>query len=99
MKNRDGEYIELWWEEEPEWEIVHGHVTDAAALESIRKWCPREDGSGRVFVHLWAANLQTGYAKANGLTSQTFLYDKPGRGRYKVTALLSPSHGFAQATA
>jgi hypothetical protein len=99
MGNRDGEYIELWWEHEPDWEAVQGHVTDAEALQSIRKWCPREDGAGKVFVHLWAANLQTGLSRAMGLTSATYLYDQPGRGRYKVTALLLTDHEFAKAMA
>jgi len=88
MKCRDGQYIEMGWDSEVEFELVRGWVGEEqtrrvveanAGNDGTRKWTFRE---------CYAANLQTNMSRCDGWASEVRIYGEPGRGRYKVSALI-----------
>jgi len=87
MKYKDGEYMEMLWEDGLcEFEIVKGWPGEEATRQAIedagcntaREWAFRE---------CYAANLQTAMSRAEDYACEIRLFKEPGRGRYKVSVL------------
>ncbi len=87
MKTKDGEYIEMLWEDGlSEFEIVKGWPGEEATRKAIedagcntaREWAFRE---------CYAANLQTATSREQDYACEIRLFKEPGRGRYKVSVL------------
>lgn len=96
MSERDGEYIDLYWDDYPDEYVVRGHVTDEVFAAAVR--AHEEDGFGKP-RHAWALWAQTGNSRAEGLAAELRVYDAPGRGRFRVTVAESYARQEARARA
>ena len=86
------EFIELWWDGDPDFFMVRGHVEKEAALEAVANYEGRRCIEALTCTHGYAMNQQTHYARQMGLNFTIGLYETPGRGRYKVTILHLPAY-------
>lgn len=87
-RSTDGEYIDLRWDDAPEWEVVRGHVTDAVFNEAVIghhggvEYGPERAGAPRWVWARWALDGCDEWGNAKrGLR----LCSKPGRGCFAVT--------------
>lgn len=94
---KHGEYIEIWWDDEPQFYAIRGWVTLDEARESIKGYSAPDFLEGLVMVHGYLAHLQTGFARTEGLNSEIREYATPGRGRFKATLFVDPFHELAKA--
>ena len=85
-KYKDGDYIALVWENKPEAYYIRGHIEMPEGINIILSeeliGSPDNLGQGR---HVYARWSMQGDAP-EGCTCILREYDKPGRGRFKVTA-------------
>lgn len=82
---RDGEYLSLYWEMEPPYEVVRGHVSHAVAIDAVHY-----EG-----IEMTLDNAESRHAYGRWEWSQDFQraeFDRvfqdhadPGRGKFKVT--------------
>ena len=95
---KHGEYIEIWWDDEPRFYAIRGWVTLDEAREAIKGHHSAPDFlEGLVMVHGYLARLQTGFARTEGLNSEIREYATPGRGRFKATLFVELNHELARA--
>jgi len=91
MKTKDGEYVELDWVYEPEFELVRGWPGEAATRKAVESFACNDFSREWTFKECYAASLQTNMSRCQGWQSEIRLYNEPGRGRYKVSVLLPPN--------
>ena len=84
---KDGEYIELQWEDRVLFEAVRGWVGDEATRRAVEAFACNEGTRLWTFRECYAANLQTNEGRCNGYHFTVQLYATPARGRYKVSVL------------
>ena len=84
---RDGEYIELQWEDRVLFEAVRGWVGEEATRRAVEAFACNEGTRPWTFRECYAANLQTNEGRCNGYHYTVQLYSTPARGRYKVSVL------------
>ena len=96
---KHGDYIEIWWEYEPDFYAIRGWVTLDEAREAIKVYHRDSPNflEGLVMVHAYLARLQTGYSRSEGLASEIRDYAMPGPGRFKATLFVEPTHELANA--
>jgi hypothetical protein len=85
-KNRDGEYIPLdfEWENDPSVEYVRGHVTPSRAMDTLAdEICNPECLDWMHLRYAYGRWSLDGSFEGRRLD----IYDEPGRGRFKVTAI------------
>ena len=87
---KDGEYIELYWEDDPQFDIVRGWVGEAATRKAVETFAHNDWSREWTFRECYAANLQTRECRCSDVAYEVRLFDKPGRGRYKVSVLEPP---------
>lgn len=95
---KHGDYIKIWWEYEPEFYAIRGWVTLDEARKAVKGHHDAPDFlEGLVMVHAYLARLQTAYSRAEGLANVIRDYAEPGRGRFKATLFVEPTHELAKA--
>ena len=95
---KHGDYIEMWWEYEPGFYAIRGWVTLEEAREAIKGHHSEPSFlEGLVMVHAYLARLQTAYSRSEDLASEIREYAEPGRGRFKATLFVEPTHELAKA--
>ena len=93
----DGSYIEMEWSDgESQFDIVRGWPGEAATRKAIEDFAGNDWSRGWSFRECYAANLQTALSHAEDYDYEIRLYDKPGPGRYKVSALVPPNSVLAR---
>ena len=88
MKPREGQYIEIEWEWNVQWELVRGWPGEAATRKAVEAFAGNDSTRTWTFRECYAANLQTDSSRSSGWKSEIRIFDEPGRGRYKVSALI-----------
>jgi hypothetical protein len=88
MKCRDGQYIEMGWDSEVGFELVRGWVGEAATRQAVEAFAGNDSTRTWAFRECYAANLQTDSSRSNGYACEIRIFDEPGRGRFKVSALI-----------
>jgi hypothetical protein len=83
-KNRNGEYMPIEWEDEPIEEFVRGHLTPSRAMDTLaHAICDPECLDWLRLRHVYGRWSQEG-GWPDGVLR---IYDEPGCGRFKVTAV------------
>jgi hypothetical protein len=83
-KNRNGEYMPIVWEDEPIEEYVRGHLTASRAMDTLaHAICDPECLDWLHLRHVYGRWSQEGGWPDCVLR----IYDEPGCGRFKVTAV------------
>ena len=87
---KDGEYIELQWDDDPQFEAVRGWVGEDATRKAIEAFAHNDWSRKWTFRECYAANLQTHETRCSDIAYEVRLFGEPGRGRYKVSVLEPP---------
>ena len=90
---KDGEYIELHWQDRAEFEAVRGWIGEEMTRKVVEGYACNTATRKWSFRECYAANLQTATCRENGYDYEVQLFATPARGRYKVSVLepLNPS--------
>ena len=83
-----GQYIEMGWDSEVGFEIVRGWVGEEQTRRVVEANAGNDGTRQWTFRECYAANLQTDSSRSNGYACEIRIFDEPGAGRYKVSALI-----------
>ena len=84
MKEKHGEYIAIYWEDDCDLEYVRGHVTLADARAALEFGCGKGCGDfAHSITHRWA-RWQPAPPRSD-FTSLFFTFDAKGQGCFAVT--------------
>lgn len=86
----DGEYIELWWDDDAPPEYVRGHVSPEVAYAAVDGHCGLGPIASNPFTHKhrWARwELPGMHGRACGLDKVMMVYDEKSRGTFAVTEM------------
>ena len=95
MKEKHGEYICIFWDDDSDVEYVKGHVALQEAQKAMDDW--GGTGSGEQFTdcrHRWARWVPA--PRGSDYTVMLHTLDQPARGAFPVTELLLAGKAFPQ---
>ena len=91
-KSKHGQYVAMYWDDEPQFDIIRGHVDEAAARATLKREGCHSPERG-TFVQCWARSIpNTWICRALGTDTEIKLYATASRGAYPVTALVYDDH-------
>ena len=83
-ERRDGEYVCLYWDGDPTYEVVRGHVSAEVAIASVNNDTGAELGAGLEVEHRFA---RWGFAEEGSCYDRQFMLSPSGRGAFPVTLI------------